>query len=56
MSEQNYSPELKREWVEPAALAPAFLHLASRRDPALSGQRLDAWAVSQLLARAAEQR
>ena len=50
MSEQNYSPELKRDWVDPALLTPAFLHLAATRDAALSGRRLDAWALSQQLA------
>lgn len=49
MSEQNYPPELKEKWVDPIALTPAFLHLALRREPAMSGQRVDAWALSQKL-------
>ncbi|SHI66636.1 SDR family NAD(P)-dependent oxidoreductase [Wenxinia saemankumensis] len=49
MSEANYPPELKAKWVEPSRLAPAFLHIATTRDPALSGQRLDAWSLSQSL-------
>ncbi|MGZ9810856.1 SDR family NAD(P)-dependent oxidoreductase [Pseudoroseicyclus sp. H15] len=50
MSEANYPPELKAKWVEPDRLAPAFLHIAKTRDPALSGQRLDAWSLSQEIA------
>ncbi len=47
MSERNYPPDLKAEWVEPDLLAPAFVHVATTRDPALSGQRLNAWEMSQ---------
>ncbi|MBY4891231.1 SDR family oxidoreductase [Rhodobacteraceae bacterium N5(2021)] len=47
MSERNYPPELKAQWIEPEHLAPAFVHIATSRDPALSGQRLNAWALSQ---------
>lgn len=47
MSERNYPPELKAQWIEPEALAPAFVHIATSRDEALSGQRLNAWELSQ---------
>lgn len=47
MSEQNYPPELKAQWIEPERLAPAFAHIATSRDMALSGQRLNAWELSQ---------
>lgn len=47
MSERNYPPELKAEWIEPDDLAPAFLHIAERRDAAHSGARLNAWDLSQ---------
>ncbi|UWQ95149.1 SDR family oxidoreductase [Rhodobacteraceae bacterium M385] len=47
MSERNYPPELKAQWIEPEALAPAFVHIATSRDAALSGQRLNAWELSQ---------
>lgn len=47
MSERNYPPELKAEWIEPECLAPAFVHIATTRDTALSGQRLNAWELSQ---------
>ncbi|MEM8730395.1 MAG: SDR family oxidoreductase [Pseudomonadota bacterium] len=47
MSEQNYTPDMKAKWVDPALLAPAFVHIATRRDKALNGQRLSAWDLSQ---------
>ena len=47
MSERTYPDDLKAKWVEPEQLAPAFLHLAARENPALSGQRLSAWELSQ---------
>ena len=47
MSEANYSDELKGQWIEPDRLAPAFVHIATTRDLALSGQRLNAWDMSQ---------
>lgn len=46
MSETTYSPELRKKWVDPIRLAPAFSYLATR-PMHLSGQRLDAWALSQ---------
>lgn len=46
MSERNYTPELKAKWVEPSRLAPAFLRLATRAEPELSGQRLSAWELA----------
>jgi NAD(P)-dependent dehydrogenase (short-subunit alcohol dehydrogenase family) len=46
MSERTYSTELRRQWVPPDRLAPAFARLAAGR-PDLSGQRLDAWQLSQ---------
>ncbi len=47
MSERNYPPELKATWIDPARLAPAFAAIAERRDPALSGRRLNAWEMVQ---------
>jgi 3-hydroxybutyrate dehydrogenase len=52
MSERNYTDELKAKWVDPGDLAPAFLRLAERTDPGLSGQRLSAWELSREGARA----
>lgn len=45
MSETTYPPELREKWVDPIELAPAFSYLATR-PLELSGQRLDAWALS----------
>jgi NAD(P)-dependent dehydrogenase (short-subunit alcohol dehydrogenase family) len=50
MSEQNYTPELKAQWVDPKEIAPAFLYLATRPEKSLSGQRLNAWELSRELA------
>lgn len=47
MSERVYTPDLKKKWVEPDRLAPAFAHIAITRDMALSGERLNAWDLSQ---------
>lgn len=47
MSEANYTPELKRQWIEPDRLAPAFLEIAEFRDPGMNGQRLNAWEIAQ---------
>lgn len=47
MSEANYTPELKAQWIDPARLAPAFIKIATTRDMTLSGQRLNAWDMSQ---------
>jgi NAD(P)-dependent dehydrogenase (short-subunit alcohol dehydrogenase family) len=49
LSERTYPPDLKTKWVDPIELTTAFLHLAMRTNPALSGQRLDAWKLSQQL-------
>ena len=46
MSETTYPPEARAKWVDPMRLAPAFAMLATRPTH-LSGQRLDAWALSQ---------
>ena len=49
MSDSNYSAELKQRWIDPALLAPAFVHLAGVSAADMTGQRLDAWALSQTL-------
>jgi len=46
MSETTYSLELQEKWVDPILLAPAFSYLANR-PMQLSGQRLNAWELSQ---------
>jgi 3-hydroxybutyrate dehydrogenase len=47
MSERTYTPEHKAKWVDPIELTPAFLYLAKRKDKSLSGQRINAWDLSQ---------
>ena len=46
MSETTYGAEQRARWVDPIRLAPAFAHLAELRPMQLSGQRLNAWALS----------
>jgi NAD(P)-dependent dehydrogenase (short-subunit alcohol dehydrogenase family) len=47
MSASNYNEELKQRWIDPAELTPAFVHLAGVTAADVTGQRLDAWALSQ---------
>lgn len=47
MSETTYGPEQRARWIDPIRLAPAFAMLARDRPLQLSGQRLDAWQLSQ---------
>jgi 3-hydroxybutyrate dehydrogenase len=49
MSEQNYPDELKNKWVDPMMLTPAFIQLASNDTNQVTGQRLDAWAMSEAI-------
>lgn len=50
MSEENYSDELKQKWVDPAFLAPAFVHLAQfTAQDGTTGERLNAWEIAQSL-------
>lgn len=53
MSERNYTPELKTKWVDPMLLTSAFVALAERRYPELTGTRLNAWDISQAIDNAA---
>lgn len=50
MSERNYDAEAKAKWVDPALLAPAFVHLGALADPRHNGERLDAWKIAQEVA------
>lgn len=47
MSEENYTEEYKRGWKDPALLAPAFVHLARLHAADGTGERLNAWELSQ---------
>lgn len=47
MSAENYSEELKQKWVDPALLAPAFVYLAGIDAHDVTGERLNAWELSQ---------
>lgn len=47
MSESNYPEELKQKWVDPILLTPAFLRLAAQDASGITGQRLDAWQLSE---------
>lgn len=49
MSEQNYPDELKDKWVDPMALTPAFVKLAGTDASQTTGQRLDAWQMSEAI-------
>jgi NAD(P)-dependent dehydrogenase (short-subunit alcohol dehydrogenase family) len=49
MSEQNYPDKLKQKWVDPILLAPAFVHLAQQDASGTTGQRLDAWELSETI-------
>lgn len=49
MSEQNYPDELKDKWVDPMLLTPAFVQLAATDASQTTGQRLDAWAISEAI-------
>ncbi|MBK8021091.1 MAG: SDR family oxidoreductase [Chloroflexi bacterium] len=47
MSEENYTEEHKRDWVDPALLAPAFVYLAGVGVAEVTGERLNAWELAQ---------
>lgn len=47
MSAQSYTDELKQKWVDPILLTPAFVFLAQQDASGVTGQRLNAWDLSQ---------
>jgi NAD(P)-dependent dehydrogenase (short-subunit alcohol dehydrogenase family) len=47
MSASHYPEELRQRWVDPALLTPAFVYLAGVDASVVTGQRLDAWQLSQ---------
>ncbi len=54
MSERNYTDELKQKWVDPILLTPAFVFLAQQDASGVTGQRLNAWELSEQERRTAE--
>lgn len=48
MSEYNYTPELKQRWIDPYLLTPAFVLLAKQDASGITGQRTNAWELSQM--------
>jgi NAD(P)-dependent dehydrogenase (short-subunit alcohol dehydrogenase family) len=49
MSASHYTEEMRQRWVDPALLAPAFVFLAHVEPSTATGQRFDAWQVSEAL-------
>lgn len=47
MSERNYTDDLKQKWVDPIRLTPAFLTLARQDASGITGQRCNAWELSE---------
>jgi NAD(P)-dependent dehydrogenase (short-subunit alcohol dehydrogenase family) len=47
MSAENYTDDLKTQWVDPELLTPAFVYLAGVSAHDVTGQRLNAWELSQ---------
>jgi NAD(P)-dependent dehydrogenase (short-subunit alcohol dehydrogenase family) len=47
MSASNYDEALKQRWVDPSLLTPAFIYLAGIDASRVTGQRLDAWQISE---------
>lgn len=49
MSAANYTDDQKQGWIDPALLTPAFVYLAGLDASGVTGQRLNAWELSQSL-------
>ncbi|HVU09746.1 MAG TPA: SDR family oxidoreductase [Phototrophicaceae bacterium] len=49
MSEGHYPDELRQRWIDPTRIAPAFVFLARLDAKTATGQRLDAWQLSEAL-------
>jgi len=47
MSMTTYDEAAKREWVDPAQIAPGFARLAAETGQSISGGRFDVWRVAQ---------
>jgi len=46
MSMTTYDDAAKRDWVDPAEIAPGFVRLAATTDQSISGRRFDVWRVA----------
>jgi len=46
MSMITYDDAAKRDWVDPAEIAPGFVRLAATTDQTISGRRFDVWQVA----------
>ncbi len=55
MSATNYTNELKQQWIDPMLLTPAFLHLARQPLDGVTGERLNAWDLSQQVSASSDQ-
>ena len=49
MSETTYPPDKRRIWKDPAAIAPAFVHLARQGPDGLNDQYVNAWELTHRL-------
>ncbi len=49
MSHGHYPEALRQQWIDPDLLAPAFVWLAKQDTAFATGERLDAWKMSQML-------
>ncbi|MBI1256682.1 MAG: SDR family NAD(P)-dependent oxidoreductase [Chloroflexi bacterium] len=49
MSASHYTDDLRARWIDPALLAPAFVFLAQIDAVTATGQRLDAWQLSEVV-------
>ncbi len=46
MSMTTYDEAAKREWVDPAEIAPGFTRLAAAAGQNITGRRFDVWQVA----------
>ena len=47
MSHGHYPDELRKKWIDPALISPAFVWVAQQTASDITGERLDAWKISQ---------
>lgn len=47
MSMTTYEEAARSVWVDPAEIAPGFVHLAASTGSAINGRRFDAWQIAQ---------